>query len=73
MLVGNVSGKVAVLIDDLADVSSNLYEKLTVDCSNISSRRTTPPSIWRNKSLRSADPRHPLILGYRPHQCILHR
>jgi hypothetical protein len=72
MLVGSVSGKVAVLIDDLADVQP-ISPLLTIDCSNTGPSRPTPSSIRCDKSLRPPNPRYSLLLRHRPHQRILYR
>lgn len=73
MLVGNVAGKVAVLIDDLADVPFLLEFSHVVDCTDARLGSPAAPSIWCNKSLRSSYAWHSFFLGNNAHQLVLHR
>ena len=71
MLVGNVTGKVAVLIDDLADVSP-LLSSLTLDCAYTRPRGASAPSLWRDESLRSADAWDSIVFGDGSDQCFVY-
>jgi hypothetical protein len=70
MLVGPVAGKVAVLIDDLADVHHFIL--LIPDCTDFSPGSPTSSTIWRYKSLCYSYPRDLVFVGNDAYPIVLH-